>query len=101
MLGLITWFDEIMPTVEPSLGAFTTCTVPVMPPAPARLSITIECPMTLPIWLLMARATASTVEPADRGTTTRMGLSDWASTCAAGNASPRQARTSTPWRAMG
>ena len=68
MLGLITWLDEMMAMVCPSLGPRTSCAVPVTPPGPGRFSITTGCRMLLASSTLMARATVSTVEPVVSGT---------------------------------
>lgn len=45
--GFTTWLLDTTPITEPSLGARTSCVVPVMPPAPGRFSITTGWPSAL------------------------------------------------------
>lgn len=60
--------------VWPSAGALTTASVPRMPAAPARLSMTTGWPTRLARASPMVRAMMSVAPPALKGTTTRMGL---------------------------
>ena len=64
-----------------SLLEVTVC-VPVMPPAPARLSITIDCPSLGPMISERIRTEPLPAPPGAKGTTTVMGFEGQEADCA-------------------
>ncbi|MCY1218481.1 hypothetical protein D9M72_304300 [compost metagenome] len=67
---------EIVPTssVYPSGDDFATCSAPMLPPAPLRLSTTTGCFNRTDNSWLTTRATASVAPPGGKGTTSLIGL---------------------------
>src|SRR5512133_377787 len=82
MLGLMTNEPVTCSSVCPSGGAFATMSVPMMPFAPDRLSITNDCPSPTATSFATMRAMASAVPPAGKGATSRIGRAGYVSACA-------------------
>src|SRR6218665_45811 len=90
--GLITWWVAETSKVEPSGAARCTCSVPICPLAPARLSTTTGWPSACCKSLAMRRATTSVMPPGGKGTTRVMGrLGHGAASAASAGALPRHA----------
>jgi hypothetical protein len=77
----------------PSAGSRTNAAVPMLPPAPARLSTTTATPSSCDSGCAMMRAMASVAPPGDQGTMNLIGLVGQVCAIAAGNvaASPTAA----------
>jgi hypothetical protein len=75
MLGLIACEPTYdISSVWPSGGAFATRSMPMLPPAPARLSTTTAWPHFSDSFWPTIRASASDAPPGACGTTRRTGL---------------------------
>jgi hypothetical protein len=59
--------------VWPSGADFAASSAPMLPPAPARLSMTTVCPQASPSWRPSSRATMSVAPPGENGTMMRTG----------------------------
>src|SRR5258706_2623156 len=79
--------------VWPSGAALATASVPGMPPAPARLSMTMDCPSASESCGAIARAAMSVTPPGEAGTTIRMGREGYC--CALAAAASTQQRRKT------
>ena len=69
-------------SVYPSWGALAASAVPMVPPAPGRLSITNDWPSSCATFCATTRATKSVAPLAGNGTITRMACSGQAAACA-------------------
>src|SRR6218665_2133087 len=90
--GLITWSGDEISKANAMGAAGCTCSVPICPLAPARLSTTTDCPSACCKSLAMRRATTSVMPPGGKGTTRVMGrLGHGAASAASAGALPRHA----------
>src|SRR5262245_62380680 len=86
--------DELNSSVYPSGLDFATMFMPIVPVAPARLSITVVIPRFSPSACPKTRARVSLRPPAANGTTRRTGLDGYGATAPFAALAAARARTS-------